>query len=143
MAFVNEKLTLEQQKKVNSWKIKYPIIALGQIIGEEILSDPWYWTVDKERNIYLLATSFDRHYPDEHIFVFIWNNNQYLVQFSMWFEDDNVVIWDFPKKQLIKTSFPYCKEKYFIDDLREALLAYKWLGEPSALNEKIISKCNF
>ena len=53
MAFVNEKLTPEQQQEVNLWEISYPRCAMGQILKTDILVNPWYWTVDKERKIYL------------------------------------------------------------------------------------------
>ena len=55
MAFVNEKLTPEQQQEVNSWEISYPRCAMGQILKTDILVNPWYWTVDKERKIYLFG----------------------------------------------------------------------------------------
>ena len=74
MAFVNEKLTPEQQQEVNSWEISYPRCAMGQILKTDILVNPWYWTVDKERKIYLFGIYYLRDYFEESLFVFIWKN---------------------------------------------------------------------
>ena len=60
MAFINEKLTPEQQQEVNSWEISYPRCAMGQILKTDILVNPWYWTVDKERKIYLFGIYYLR-----------------------------------------------------------------------------------
>lgn len=79
MAFINEKLTSEQKEEFNSLKIKRPILGFGRVIREIDMEFPWYWTIDKEREMYLMPTSYDRDYPDERVFVFIWNNKNYLV----------------------------------------------------------------
>ena len=76
MFFINERLTLEQRAEFNSWGIMQPFFGFGRVISEKPLK-PLYWTVDKEREIYLLKTSYDGDYPDEHVFIFIWNKKDY------------------------------------------------------------------
>ncbi len=142
MAFINEYLTSEQKEEFNSLKIKSPIFGLGHIIKEIDMECPWYWTIDKERKMYLIESSCDRDYPDEKVFVFVWNNKNYLVQFNISFEDINTGVWNVPKKYLIDNIFPYCTEEHFLDDLRDALLVYGIFGTDK-LNESGSIKCNF
>ena len=97
MFFINERLTLKQREEFNSWGIMQPFFGFGRVISEEPLK-PRYWTVDKEREIYLLNTSYDRDYPDEHVFIFIWNKKDYRVQFYRRLEKDGVIVWELPKK---------------------------------------------
>ena len=141
MAFVNEKLTPEQQQEVNSWEISYPRCAMGQILKTDILVNPWYWTVDKERKIYLFGIYYLRDYFDESLFVFIWKNKKYFVQFRYRFEDGNTLVWDTPEHYACNSiAFPYSTEEGFIDDLRSALIAYGEYGTP---DERVNTKCNF
>lgn len=143
MAFVNERLTSEQKEIFNSLKIKKPIFGFGRIIREVDMELPWYWTIDKERKMYLMSTSYDRDYPDERVFVFIWNNKNYLVQFNISVENGYTVVWNIPKHYLINEVYPYCKDNHFLDDLREALVAYGVTGNPNTSNKKCSTKCNF
>ncbi len=143
MAFVNEKLTPEQQVEFNSWGIEKPLLCMGRVMREVEMGRAYNWTVDKERNIYLLEVAQDREYPNEIVFVFIWNNKNYIVQFYRSFEDDDTVVWNIPEKYLIDHVFPYCTEEHFLDDLRDALLVFQAFGEPNDLNEKGNTKCNF
>lgn len=140
MAFINEKLTSAQQQEVNSWGISYYICGMGRILKTKKLVNPWHWTVDKERKVYLFGIYHLRDYFEENIFVFIWKNKQYLVQFRYRFEDKNTLVWDIPEHYACNSiSFPYSTEEGFIDDLRSALNAY---GGGTA-DEKINTKCNF
>ena len=141
MAFINEKLTSEQAEEFNSLKIKEPIFGFGRIIKEIDMDFPYLWTVDKERKMYLIASSCDRDYPDEEVFVFVWHNKNYLVQFRMSFEDSNTGIWNIPEKYLIDNTFPYCTEEHFLDDLRDALLAHGVFGNDEVNKGNV--KCNF
>ncbi len=143
VAFTNEKLTSEQAGEFNSLKIKRPIFGFGRIIREIDMELPWYWTIDKERKMYLMPTSRDRDYPDERVFIFVWNNKNYLVQFNVSFENGYTVVWNIPKKYLINNLFPYCTEENFLDDLREALIVYGVSGDPDNSDEKCSTKCNF
>ena len=131
MAFINEKLTNEQKEEFNSWGIMQPYFGFGRIIDETPMRNPWYWTVDKERKMYLLDTTYDREYINECVFIFIWNGKDYRVQFYCRTEANNTVIWELPKKYLIDTVFPYCEEEHFLDDLREALRVYGYTGRPN------------
>ena len=136
MAFVNEKLTPEQRSEFSSWNIKAPLLGLGHVIKVTKMPPPFKWTVDKDRKMYLIASSCDRDFSDEKIFVFIWNNKDYLVQFNQNFIDDYTVRWSIPKHCLIGNAFPYCNEESFLNDLREALKIYGAFGDESDLNKK-------
>ncbi len=143
MAFIKEKLTKEQQEEVNSWEIKYPLFYAGHIVDEMGLEDPRYWTADRERRIYLFGVYYDRFHFDEKVFVFIWNQKSYIVQFNLSYEDENTAVWSEPKNYLIDSAFPYCEEKQFLDDLREALITYGTSNVLYDSDEKSTVKCNF
>lgn len=142
MFFINERLTLEQRAEFNSWGIMQPFFGFGRVISEKPLK-PRYWTVDTEREIYLLDTSYDGDYPDEHVFIFIWNKKDYRVQFYRRLEKDGVVVWELPKKYLIDSVFPYCEQEQFLDDLRDALTAYGFDGMPDEYNKICNTKFMF
>jgi hypothetical protein len=144
MAFVNEKLTPDQQKEVNSWGISYHHCSMGQILKTMKLENPWVWTVDKERKIYLFGVYYLRDYYEENVFVFIWKKKQYLVQFRYSWENKNTLIWDIPEHYACNSIvFPYNTEEGFIDDLRSALVTYGKNGTADEWNKKINTKCNF
>ena len=71
MAFINEELTDEQMKEFNSWEIEYPYYCDGAFVGMRKRVNPWYWTVDKERNIYLIGAYTNRGYFGEWAFIFL------------------------------------------------------------------------
>ena len=135
MAFINEKLTPEQKEEFNSWGIIEPHFGFGRIISEELKVNPSYWTVDTERKMYLLDTSYDRYYSKECVFIFIWNGKDYRVQFYRRCEENGVVVWELPKKYLIDNVFPYCDKESFLGDLRDALTAYGFDGMPDEYNK--------
>lgn len=144
MAFVNEKLTLEQQEEFNSWGIVYPLYAMGQVVKEIKMKNPCEWTADKERNIYLFGVYYHRDYYEENVFVFLWNKKSYLVQFRKKWEDGNTLVWNIPDHYVSDSFvFPYCQEEGFIDNLREALIVYGKNGTPDEWNKTIKTKCNF
>lgn len=143
MAFINEKLTSEQKDIFNSLNIKRPVFGFGHVIREVDMEFPWYWTIDKERKMYLMSTSYDRDYPDERVFIFVWNNKNYLVQFNISFENGYTVVWNIPKHYLINDVFPYCEDDRFLDDLCDALAAYGVSGNPDNSNEKSSTKISF
>ncbi|MBQ8122459.1 MAG: hypothetical protein IJ170_03975 [Ruminococcus sp.] len=143
MGFINEELTAAQQKEFNSWGITYPLYGGGQLLREIELKDPCNWTIDKERNIYLLGLYSLRDHYEERIFVFLWNKKRYIVQFRESFENGNNVIWNIPEHYISKDIvFPYCEEIGFIDDLRDALIAFGDDGHPEE-NVKRRTKCSF
>jgi len=130
MAFINEILTKEQKLEFNSWNIEYPYYVDGWFLGTKKLLNPRCWTVDKERDIYLMRVYTSReHYCEEWIFVFLWNNKTYTVQFHMTLSGNDVV-WSVPDHYVYKDlSFPYSYEEHFLDDLRNALKTHGIRGE--------------
>lgn len=143
MAFIIEKLTEEQKKEFSSWKIKEPVLGFRRIIREEEMTAPWEWTVDHDRKIYLIGDYVDIHFPNEKIFIFIWNNEKYLVQFSQSWKDDYTVVWNIPTQYFINNKFPFCDDTSFIDNLREALKIYGAFGTLSDLNRRCNVIINF
>ncbi|EWM52206.1 hypothetical protein [Ruminococcus flavefaciens] len=136
MAFVNEILTPEQRNAFSRWDIKIPVLGLGHIIKLTEMLPPFKWTADKDRKMYLISSSCDRDFPDEKLFVFIWNCKSYIVQLNQKFIDDYTVRWSIPERCLIDNAFPYCNEEAFLDDLRDALKVYGAFGDESDLNKK-------
>ncbi len=136
MAFVNEKLTPEQRDEFSSWDIKTPVLGLGHIIKITEMLTPFKWTADKDRKMYLIASSRDRDFSDERVFIFIWNSKSYIVQLTQKFIDDYTVRWSIPERCLIDNAVPYCNEESFLDDLRDALKVYGAFGDESDLNKK-------
>ena len=141
MAFVNEVLTPEQKEEFLSWNLKRPNFMAGRIIDEIPMFAPFRWTVDKERNMYLLGSSRDIDFPYEFVFLFIWNGKNYLVQFA-WVVNGYSRAWNIPEKYMIDDVFPYCTEEHFLDDLREALLVYS-KSRPKNQRPGIQIICNF
>ena len=143
MSFINENLTEKQQEEFDSWGITYPLYGLGKFLREIKMSPPRRWTVDKERNIYLMGLYPLRDYYCENVFIFLWHNKKYIVQFRESFENGNNVIWNIPEDYMcMDLTFPYSEEEGFIDDLRDALIAYGDDGEVEE-NEKKRTKCSF
>ena len=93
------------------------------------LENPWYWTIDREKKSYLFGVYYLRDFFNETVFVFIWNNKHYTVQFLSRYDEDDTLIWDVPENYACKSFvFPYNTEEGFIDDLRSALIAYVLLS---------------
>lgn len=143
MGFINEDLTSDQQKEFNTWGITYPLYGMGQRLREIRMAPPSRWTVDQERNIYLMGIYHLRDYYEENVFVFLWNNKRYIVQFRESFENGNNVIWNIPEHYMSEDIvFPYCEDEGFINDLRDALTAYGDDGETKE-NDRKRTTCNF
>ncbi|GHU53461.1 hypothetical protein AGMMS49975_11590 [Clostridia bacterium] len=148
MAFINERLTDEQKKEFEDWGIKKPVVDFGIIFDEyeHPMDSPVHWTVDKDRNTYLIGippAMYELSFPDERIFVFIWDGKSYVVQFKGIAEDRNTISWNIPSKYLIKDRFPYSMEVGFLETLRAAFFAFKVFGSCDRLNESVFVKCNF
>lgn len=129
MAFINEILTKEQKMKFNSWNIEYPYYVDGWCLEMKKLLNPRCWTVDKERDIYLICVYNNREYFYDWIFVFLWNKKTYTVQFHETLTGNDVV-WSVPEHYFHKDLFfPYSFEEHFLDDLRNAIKTYGIRGE--------------
>lgn len=129
MAFINEILTKEQKMEFNSWNIEYPYYVDGWCLGMKKLLNPRCWTVDKERDIYLICVYNNREYFYDWIFVFLWNKKTYTVQFHETLTGNDVV-WSVPDHYFHKDLFfPYSFEEHFLDDLRNAIKTYGIRGE--------------
>ena len=101
-------------------------------------------TIDREKKSYLFGVYYLRDFFNETVFVFIWNNKHYTVQFLSRYDEDDTLIWDVPENYARKSFvFPYNTEEGFIDDLRSALIAYGNSGTPRENGRKNLVKCNF
>ena len=144
MAFEFITLTKEEKEEINSWDIKIPYCSLGQTIGEWNIQNPEICAVDKDRKMYLFGAYYEPLRKEENlVFAFFWKGKPYYVQFTLVFEDHHHCSWNIPNRYLNKELvFPYCTEEGFIDDLRDALIAYGPGWKPS-LDDEMITRCAF
>ncbi|MCR5208901.1 MAG: hypothetical protein K6C99_01675 [Lachnospiraceae bacterium] len=144
MAFEFITLTKEEKEEINSWNIKIPYCSLGQTIGEWDIINPDICAADKDRKIYLFGAYYEPLRKENNLaFAFFWKEKSYFVQFTRAFEDSHHFSWNIPNRYMNKDLvFPYCSEEGFIDDLRDALIAYG-PGREGAIEAGIITKCGF
>ena len=144
MAFEFITLTEEEKEEIYSWNITIPHCSLGQTIGEWRIRKPDVCAADKDRKMYLFGAYYEPLRRETNlVFAFLWKGKPYYVQFTLVFEDPHHCSWNIPNRYLNKELvFPYCTEEGFIDDLRDALIAYGPGWEPS-FDDGIITKCGF
>lgn len=119
MAFINEKLTVEQRKEFMKRGIKKPTSDNAAI--------PIYRTVDKERNMCLWEIgNLGRDDFEHQMFLFDWNEKEYYI--IMKYSNPSVgnVVW---------SHSPYQKENLqdqdCINDFVKALMIYAVNGRPN------------
>jgi len=131
MGFINAYLTPEEKKELKNKAIDNPI-AFG------ILDVSW-WTIDRENDIRLIWAGTHRDFPYENYFVLLWKGEIHPVSFVKEYPSiPNTVRWS-KKNELSEYIFPI--DAPFVDDLRNALLAYKIDGSPDDLKSEAI--CDF
>ena len=60
------------------------------------------FTEDREKKSYLFGVYNLRDFFNETVFVFIWNNKHYTVQFLSRYDEDDTLIWDVPENYACK-----------------------------------------
>jgi len=126
MAFVNEKLTKEEREEFVARGIRNPTINRMGIL------DITHWTIDRENDMCLVSAGQDREYWDEQYFVFFWKSEQHVISLV---QDvtGNTVIW---KKEIQVSPYRFSVSDHYVDDLKNALKAYKMNGMTSNINER-------
>lgn len=94
--------------------------------------------------MYLFEAYYEPLTEDDNIaFAFLWKGKTYYVQFILVYEDSRHCSWNIPNRYLnMDLIFPYCSEEGFLDDLRDALIAYG-PGRTGAIEAGIITRCGF
>lgn len=142
MAFEFVVLTKEEKEEINSWGLKIPYCYCGKTYKDRDIKDPDTCSVDKKRNIYLIGVYHAIPDMEENAFAFLWKGKTYFVQFRLEYIDNNNCSWNIPNRYMSNDNvFPYCTEPGFIDDLRDALIAYG--SGMQHIFGKIDTKCNF
>ncbi len=74
MAFVREKITTEEDKKIfNSFEFKNPLY--------NELINPGYWRIDRGRNAFMIGLGGGAQNEIPECYAFVWNNNVTLFSF--------------------------------------------------------------
>lgn len=118
MAFINEKLSIEQRSKFVSRAIKNPVS------NKEII--PLYHTIDEERNMCLWQIgNMGRDDFEHQIFLFDWKGKEYFI--IMKYSNPSVgnIAWSVSSYQ--KEDF---SNEKFIKDFTDALEVYAVNGRP-------------
>lgn len=124
MSFINEFMTQEEMEEFKAKAIPDPGYGL-------ITLRPYYWTINREENIYLLSASQNRDEPSEHYFVLGWKD--FIIPITIgksWM--DKICNWD-----LIKLDINHELMQDVKCSLKEALLIYGYDGDPNDPNNKI------
>lgn len=135
MAFVNERLTEQQRDEFAAMGIMNPTLNQHGVLR------PLHRTIERATSTCLIHTGVYRDCPDEHYFLFFWRNNAYPLSLMMDFKGSAyTVCWD-NKRDL--SPYMFTGTEPYTDDLKTALMTFKWDGTPSELNEKCLTKCMF
>lgn len=135
MAFVNEKLTSLQKEDFIKKDIKNPHVP-NQVLN------PYFWTVDHERNAYLINIGAYHDLPEEEQFVFIFNSEIFLFTLQMCNISDTTKSWNFKKYTSINSSSEI-KEDQLMTIFKEALLEYKYNGLPVEYKQQFKMEISF
>lgn len=135
MAFVNEKLTSLQKEDFVKKDIKNPHHS-NQVLN------PNFWTVDHERNAYLINIGAYHDMPEEEQFVFIYNSGIFLFTLQMCNVSDTTKAWNF-KKYISLNSSSEIEEEQLIMIFKEALSEYKYNGLPVGYKQQFKVEINF
>ena len=133
MAFVNEHLTHEEREEFKKRGIINPITRDAM--------DPAQWTIDRENDMCLIRAGVERDFWDECYFVFLWKGEIHII--SLIEEASgipNCVRWS---KKAHVSEYTFSVDDPFVNDLRNALMVFKFNGRPTDLNESSKAICDF
>ncbi len=138
MAFVNEHMTKEEMADFAAKAIKNP--------GNRLMTlKPYRWTIDREKNIFLLWALQEREEPHDKYFLLGWEGIYVPVKLRDLWVKGSPRTWE-----LIYIKIPEeLKEKQseIIQSLKDALAVYGFNGNPNepfnAMNQKTSVEFNF
>ena len=141
MAFVNERLTLEQREEFEELKIINPVPH-----NQGILS-PLHWTIDHDNDMYLIRAGVFKEFPDERYFVFYTGGRFFPLVLNASYKA-NSVIWSVTKLTPNDSyggdvRYYFSGDEPFADDLKKALIVYKYDGRPKQPFENLEVSFNF
>ena len=126
MAFVNERLTKEEREAFIARGIKNPSSVCGTVLA------PMCWTIDRENDMCLIEAGVHRDYYDEYYFIFFWKGEQHIISLVMEIATPNTVIW---KKENQASPYTFSLKSGFVQDLKNALMVFKFDGDSDETNE--------
>lgn len=131
MAFINERLTPEQQKEFAARGIINPLT--GTILK------PLYWTINRDEDACLIWCYSHREAPGYYQeFLFFYGNTQTQIQ-AQYIDSPKEVLWEIMN---LAISNDLMQEKDHISCLvQEAFESYKGDGSPIVGNLEIKAKC--
>lgn len=142
MAFVNEFVSEEDVKKYDLdkiWDIYHPFSK-----GEPPLGFRYTWTIDKEKNIFLIPVASGREeYSNRVTCVLWWNGTRLTIKIDLAAESSSKLS-DTPFKRIWelvevcqRTDFSEPREKV-ISILKEALITYGYRGADRQISNTIV-----
>jgi len=135
MAFVNEYLTPEEMEEFKKKGVVNPISFTRDLL------DPAQWTIDRENGMCLIEAGTKIDFRDEYYFVFLWKGETHIVSLIKEYPDEpECVRWS--KKAHI-SKYTFSVDDPFVNDLRNALMVFKFDGVPDELNENSKAICDF
>lgn len=134
MAFLNEFLTEEEITAFLAKGIKNP--------GNSPIIQPYVWTIDRQKNVFLMKVYGYREPPYETWFILVWKDTPIPVLLLGEWSGDNDRIWN-----LIRLQIPVELNEQrteIIQDLKNALKVLQLDGVPNtSWNQNITVQFNF
>ena len=91
--------------------------------------------------MYLIWLGVDRDTPEEHYFAFFQGDAMHTVSFVKGASGiKNCALWS---RRNIMSDYTFPLDAPFVEDLKNALMAYKYDGSPDDLNEASRAICDF
>lgn len=132
----------EKEKRTMAFKnIRIPKESIKEYEVDGEIIEPWFCTIDEEKNIILFDYGTVYEEPDEIYFALIWKNKIIKSKLHQKVVNKNTTIWE-----LLAINIPKDIEVYrdeIIADLREAMKVYGFDGDAAYLfnmDESLLNK---
>lgn len=135
MAFVNERLTSLQKENFVKRGIKNPL-SPNQVLN------PSFWTIDHERNAYLINIGAYHDLPEEEQFVFIHDSGIFLFTLREHTISDTTKAWTFKKYKSLNNT-EKINEEQLMAAFKEAMLEHKYNGLPCEYKQQFKMEIEF
>jgi len=138
MGFINEKVTEQERNKFKQKKIQNPLSPVLPVLA------PVYWTIDREKDMYLFKIGTHRDYPNEEWFFFKYKEREIVLFMDYKYESPNKCIWKIEIDRICKYNKIEQSIVYSIfDELKKAFYVYQFNGKPDAENQEMKVVCEF